>query len=140
MFGDKKPKVGIVIGEFHKDIAEKMLEDAKKKLDEKGAVLKQTVWIPGSFEAPLAAKKLLERTDIDCLVVLGFIEKGETMHGQQMGLVVAKTLKELELQYGKPIGMGIIGPGAVRKQALKRIGYAGAAVEASLKMLEFLKK
>jgi len=129
-------RVGIVIGEFHRDIAEAMLEDAKKVAGAEKAEIKEIIWVPGTYEAPLMVRKLLKRGDIDCVVVLGFIEKGETLHGEEMGLVTSFIFKKLELEYTKPVGMGIIGPGATKEQAWKRISYAGAAVRAALKMCD----
>lgn len=126
-------KFGIVVSEFHRAIAEAMLSDAKKKAKELKISL-ETMWVPGTYESPLAVKALLQRKDVAAVVVLGFIEKGETLHGEQMGLVVSKLLKELELQYEKPVGMGIIGPGATYVQAKKRISLASHAIEAAWKM------
>ena len=131
-------RIGIVIGEFHKEIAEAMLEDAKKTIGGEKAALKEVVWVPGTYEAPLMVRKLLKRDDIDCVVVLGFIEKGETLHGEEMGAVTSYLFKQLELEHSKPVGMGIIGPGATEEQARKRIGYAGNAVRAALRMCERL--
>ena len=125
-------KIGIVIGEFHKEIAEAMLADARAAAGEHEL---EVVWIPGTYEAPLMVKKLLAG-DVDCVVVLGFIEKGETLHGEEMGQTCSLLFKQLELEFGKPVGMGIIGPGATEEQAKKRIQYAGAAVKAALKMCE----
>jgi len=131
-------RIGIVIGEFHKRIAEAMLEDAKKAVQEGGAELKEVVWVPGTYEAPLMVRKLLKGGNVDCVAVLGYIEKGETLHGEEMGTVTSLIFKQLELEYNKPVGMGIIGPGATEEQARERIGYAGAAVRAALKMCEKL--
>lgn len=128
-------RIGIVIGEFHKEIAESMLEDAKKAAE--GAEV-EVVWVPGTFEAPLMVRTLLSREDIDCVVVLGFIEKGETLHGEEMGQTCSLLFKQLELEFSKPVGMGIIGPGATEEQAKKRIHYAGNAVKAALKMCDKL--
>lgn len=131
-------RVGIVIGEFHKEIAKAMLEDAENAIGKEKAVLKETVWVPGTYEAPLMVRKLLKRTDIDCVVVLGFIEKGQTLHGEEMGSTTSLLFKQLELEYGKPVGMGIIGPGATPEMARKRIHYAGNTVRAALRMCELI--
>ena len=126
-------KVGIVVGEFHKEIASGMVESAKKKCLELGAEC-EVVWVPGTYETPLAVRKLLRRDDIDCAAVLGYIERGETLHGKQMGQTVSLILKQLELELSKPIGMGLIGPGATEEQARKRLGYGARAVNAAIRM------
>ena len=136
----QKIRIAVVIGTFHRQVAEEMLVRMREKAEEMDADIAEVVEVPGSYEAPVVVKKLLERADVDCAAVAGFIEKGETLHGEQMGLVVSKALKKLELQYSKPVGMGIIGPGATEEQALKRLDYGAAAVEAAVKMVEVLKK
>ncbi len=133
-------RLGVVVGKYHKEIAEALLADAQAAAKELKVALDPVVRVPGSYEVPLIAQALLEREDIDGLVVLGFIEKGETLHGEQMGLVVARLLKELELRHRKPVGMGIIGPGAVKGQARRRVEYAGAAVRAVVEQAELLRK
>lgn len=127
-------RIGIVIGEFHKEIATEMLEKAKKRCLELGAACDNVIWVPGTYEAPLAVRKLLRRDDIDCVAVLGYIEKGKTLHGEQMGHTISLILKQLELKFSKPIGMGLIGPGATKEQAKKRLHYGARAVEAAVKM------
>jgi 6,7-dimethyl-8-ribityllumazine synthase len=127
-------RVGIVVGEFHKEIAVEMLDRAEKKCLELGTACENVIWVPGTYETPLAVSKLLRRDDIDCVAVLGYIEKGETLHGEQMGQTISLILKRLELELSKPIGMGLIGPGATEEQARKRLDYGARAVEAAVRM------
>jgi 6,7-dimethyl-8-ribityllumazine synthase len=95
--------------------------------------------VPGAYETPLVAKKLLEQRDVDALVVLGFIERGETLHGEVMGHVVHRSLLELGLARDKPVGLGLIGPGATKKQAeARKKGSAKNAVRAVHHTLEAL--
>ena len=97
------------------------------------------VRVPGSYETPLAAQVLLERSDVDALVVLGYIERGETLHGEVMGHVVHRALLDASLRHRKPVGFGFIGPGALPRQAEKRKDeYARAAVRAAVQMLGVL--
>ena len=131
-------KMGIVIGEFHREIAEAMLKDAEKAAEQEKAQI-EVEWVPGTYEAPLIVRKFLKRKDIDCVTVLGFIEKGETLHGEEMGQVTSLLFKQMELEYNKPVGMGIIGPGATEEQAWKRISYAGRAVKAALRMCDLIR-
>ncbi len=126
-------RVGIVIGQFHRDIADAMVAAAKEQIAEAGAELVETLWVAGSYETPLAAQSLLREPSIDVVVALGFIEKGETLHGEVMGHVVHRALIDLALKHNKPVGIGIIGPGATAEQAHNRkVEYAKAAVRAAL--------
>jgi len=68
---------------------------------------------------------------VDGAACLGIIEKGQTQHGLAMGQAVIKTLLELQLKYNKPVGLGIIGPGAEPRHIAPRIEpHARAAIGA----------
>ncbi len=132
-------RLGIVVSEFHYDITRLMEEKAKDHAKFLGAKVVKIIRVPGSFEIPLATKTLLERNDIDAVVCLGAIIKGETKHDEIIGVNVARKLMDMAVQYGKPVGLGIIGPGATRLQAQERIEeYARRAVEAAIKTFKRL--
>ena len=104
--------LGVVCGSFHRDNIEIMLEYAKDEAVSKNWTVQEIVWVPGSMEAPLALDRILQKEDIHGAIVLGIIEKGETDHGLVMGQSVTRSIIDLQIKYNKPIGLGIIGPGA----------------------------
>ena len=55
---------------------------------------------------------VLAEESLDGAIVLGIIERGETLHGLAIGLAVTRSIIDLQLETGLPIGLGIIGPGA----------------------------
>ncbi len=120
----KKKRIAIVVAQFHKEIADAMVASAEKTAQECSAMVHAIIRVPGCFEIPLAAKRLLLKKNIDAIVVLGYIERGETLHGEVMGYVVHHALMQLQLELMKPIGFGIIGPGATEAQARKRMKSA----------------
>ena len=130
-------RVGVVIGEFHNTLMDRMLEDARVAAVSMNATIDEVVWVPGTYEAPLVVEKMLE-SDLDAVVVVGYIEKGSTLHGQEMGATCSLVFKQLELEYSKPVGMGIVGPGATAEQAESRVAYAGNATRAAIRMARFL--
>ncbi|MBI4272450.1 6,7-dimethyl-8-ribityllumazine synthase [Candidatus Uhrbacteria bacterium] len=133
----KKTRIALLATEFHPRIADQMIAEASKKIEELGGRLASIIRVPGAYEIPLVATHLLSEPLLDALVVLGYIEKGETLHGEVMGHVVHTALMDLQLKYDKPIGFGIIGPGATEEQALMRIKpVAERAVEAVCKIHE----
>ena len=88
------------------------------------------------MEVPLQLKRLLLRESVDGAIVLGIIEKGETQHGLVMGQAVTKGIIDLQLASMKPIGYGIIGPGAKMEQINERLKpYARKAILAVQDML-----
>ena len=105
-------KLGIVCGSFHRDEVERMLEYARDEAASKNWDVVEVAWVPGSMEAPLALDRMLQNEDVHGAVVLGIIERGQTDHGLVMGQSVTKAIIELQISHNKPIGLGIIGPGA----------------------------
>lgn len=135
---DAPVRVGVVIGEFHNRLMDRMLEDARIAAEDMNATVDEVVWVPGTYEAPLVVEKMLESDQLDAVVVVGYIEKGSTLHGQEMGSTCSLVFKQLELEYSKPVGMGIIGPGATAEQADGRVAYAGNAMRAAVRMARFM--
>tara|TARA_Y100001970_G_scaffold3439_1_gene3960 strand:+ start:4162 stop:4566 length:405 start_codon:yes stop_codon:yes gene_type:complete len=128
--------VAIVAGSYHKDKVEKMVEIVKKFSSENDFLIEEVAWVPGAMEIPLQTKRLLLRNSIEAVIVLGIIEKGKTDHGLVMGQAVTKAIIDLQLVSMKPIGFGIIGPGAEEKQISERVEmHAKQAVSAVLDML-----
>jgi 6,7-dimethyl-8-ribityllumazine synthase len=135
----KKPlsiTLALLAAEFNVPLIDAMIRAAVDEAERAGARVTFTERVPGCYEVPLAAKRLIARDDVSAVVVVGYIEKGETLHGVVMGHVVHRALMDLSLAHDKPVGLGIIGPGATAQQAEQRKdGYARAAVRAALASL-----
>ena len=128
--------IAIVAVSYHKESVEVMVEKAKEIATETNLIVEEVSWVPGSMEVPLQIKRLFLRDSIDGAVVLGIIENGETKHGLVMGQAVTNALIDLQIASMKPIGFGIIGPGAKPEQIEKRLlPYAEKAVLAVSEML-----
>ncbi|MCY0850531.1 6,7-dimethyl-8-ribityllumazine synthase [Sulfuracidifex metallicus] len=133
-------KLGIVVADFNYDITYLMLQKAISHAKFLGAQVKIVFKVPGSYDMPLAVKKLLER-DVDAVVTLGAVIRGETKHDEVIGAQIARLIADLSLQYGKPVTLGVIGPGATHEQAVERIEeYANRAVESAVKLALRYKK
>ena len=129
-------KIAIVCGSFHKQQIEKMLTYAKEEASAHNLEVSNVIWVPGAMEVPLALDRALEHEDIVGAACLGIIEKGSTQHGLAMGQAVIKSIIELQLVHEKPIGLGIIGPGAEEHHIEPRMEpHARAAVSAISSML-----
>ena len=124
-------KIGIVCGSFHRAEVERMLEWANDESSKFGLTVSDVVWVPGAMEVPLALDRLLCRDDFDGAACLGIIEKGQTKHGLAMGQAVIKSIIDLQLTWNKPVGLGIIGPGAKPEHIEPRLEpHARAAIAA----------
>ncbi|MCD6428679.1 MAG: 6,7-dimethyl-8-ribityllumazine synthase [Desulfurococcales archaeon] len=117
-----------------------MLQKALNHAKFLGAEVAYVVKVPGTFEIPLAVRELLKLPDVDGVVALGAVIQGETKHDELVAQQAARKILDLGVEYGKPVALGIIGPGASRMQALERVeDYARRAVEAAVKMVRRLK-
>ena len=133
--GLKTVKLGIVVAEFNYDITYLMLQKAIEHAEFLGAEVSYVIKVPGSYDIPIAVKTLLEREDVDAVVTLGAVIQGETKHDEIVAHNAARKLIDLSIEYGKPVTLGIIGPGASRAQAAERIEeYSRRAVEAAIKL------
>lgn len=136
---DEPVKIGAVVSEFNYDITMMMLERAKEHAQFLGSEITQIVKVPGVFDMGLAIKKLLERNDIDGVVALGAVIEGETEHDDIVIQHASRKIADLAIEFGKPVGLGITGPGMTRLQAEARIERGKAAVETVVKLHRRLK-
>jgi 6,7-dimethyl-8-ribityllumazine synthase len=134
MVKEGKIRIGAVVSEFNYDITMMMLERAKEHAQFLGAGITQIVKVPGVFDMGLPIKKMLERKDIDGVVALGAVIEGETEHDDIVIQHASRKIADLAVEYGKPVGLGVSGPGMTRLQAEERIERAKAAVEAVVKL------
>lgn len=132
--------IAFVLGSFHKDFITQMLNKGKDTANKLNLNVTEEVWVPGSMEKPILVKHLLKKEEIDGLVVLGIIERGETKHGLIMGEAIIRKIIDLQLEFEKPIGVGIIGPEVFPSQIPSRVeSYAEKAVTALAEMFTLLK-
>ena len=134
-----KYRIGIVCSEFNFDITQMMLERAKEHAKFLDADVTKVVMVPGVFDMPLAIKTLLKDKGIDAVVTIGAVIEGETEHDQVVIGQAARKITDLAVEFEKPVGLGISGPGMSRLQAADRIERAKDAVESVVKQLKMLK-
>jgi 6,7-dimethyl-8-ribityllumazine synthase len=75
-------KVAIVAGRFNEVVVEKLVDGAASCLRRHGVAEDdiELIWVPGAYEIPLVARRLAERGDIDAIVTLGAVVRGQTAH------------------------------------------------------------
>ena len=127
--------IAIVTADFNQEVTSKMLDVALEKAQSLKLNIKFTCKVPGIFDMPIVIDALLQKKEIDAVVTLGAVIKGETKHDELIANVVAKSLTELAVKYKKPVTLGITGPGMTERQAQARIRpVAERAVEAIVKI------
>ena len=133
-------RIAIVGSEFNFDITTMMIERAREEIDFLGAELGPVVKTPGVYDMPIAVQALMQRKEIDAVVTLGAVIEGETNHDEVIMNQAARKLADLSVQFSKPLGLGISGPGETRLQAQDRIENAAGAVRSVVKMVRRLRE
>jgi 6,7-dimethyl-8-ribityllumazine synthase len=131
-----KVRLGFVVSEFNHNITSRMLARATKHADSLGADVKYVCYVPGTFDMPLMIENLLRKRDVDAVVILGAVIKGETKHDEVVAGNASRLAADLSLKYGKPVALGISGPDMTEKQARDRINAVSTrAVTAAVRMV-----
>lgn len=128
-----------MVSEFNEQVTSRMLDVAQEKAKTLKLNVIFTCKVPGAYDMPLVIDVLLKRKDIDAVVTLGAIMKGQTKHDEVIANVTARALSELSIKHQKPVSLGITGPGMKERQAYARIRpVAERAVEAVTKISSVL--
>jgi 6,7-dimethyl-8-ribityllumazine synthase len=116
-------RFAIVVGRFNELINRKLVEGAQDCLVRHFAVEEDItiVWVPGSFEIPLTAKKLAKTKKYDALICTSAIIRGGTPHFDYLAAEVTKGIAAVSLETGVPITYGIITADTI-EQAIERAG------------------
>ncbi len=140
----KGVRLGIVVSRFNELVTKELLAgaiEAYKRLggDEADLVV---VWVPGSLELPLVAKKLAERPDIHAVVAIGAVIRGATYHFEVVANQSAAGLAKAQLDTGTPIVNAILTTDTLERaleRAGTKAGNKGAdAVMAAVEMVRAL--
>ncbi len=133
-----------MVSEFNQEVTSRMLSVAQEKAKTLKLKITYTCRVPGTYDMPIIVNALLQKKNVDGVVTLGAIRKGQTNHDEVIAHSAANALTELSLKYQKPVSLGISGPGMQERHAYARIRpVAERAVEAIVKItneLERIKK
>ena len=108
-----------------------MLEVALERAGALGMHVECVCRVPGAFDMPVAVDALLRNDAVQGVATLGAVIKGQTKHDEVISHATARALQDLSVRYGKPVSLGVTGPGMRERQAYARIRpVAERAVEA----------
>ena len=120
-------KVGIVIARFNDLITNKILSGCLDCLKRHGLDTSELsnqldiVWVPGSFELPIAAKTLMKKKSYDVVIALGAVIRGETSHYDVVISEASKGISQVSNETNVPIIFGVLTTDTMQ-QALERAG------------------
>jgi 6,7-dimethyl-8-ribityllumazine synthase len=114
---------GIVTAAYNPEITGALHKGAVNTLLKHGAQQDHIISkvVPGSFELTLAAQWLAERKEIDAVICIGCVIKGDTPHSDYICHAVAQGLKDVALKFNKPVIFGVLTPLSL-EQAQDRAG------------------
>ncbi|HWU36966.1 MAG TPA: 6,7-dimethyl-8-ribityllumazine synthase [Candidatus Acidoferrum sp.] len=117
---------GIVVSRFNEFITARLLEGALDALRRHGAEEGRitVVKVPGSFEIPLAAKRMASSGQYSAIICLGTVIRGATPHFEYIAAEVSKGVAAASLETGVPMGFGILTTDSI-DQAIERAGTKG---------------
>jgi 6,7-dimethyl-8-ribityllumazine synthase len=133
-------RLALVASEFNYDVTMMMLERAREEASFLHSPVTRELRVPGVYDMPLAVSKLLRSPEVDAVVTLGAVIEGETKHDEVVMNQASRKLLDLSVEAGKPVALGISGPGESRLQAQDRIDRAALAVQAAVKMARRLRE
>ena len=139
-----KTRIGIVVSEWNDRITDSLFKGAEESLLEHG-ILKENILVkhvPDSFELPLGAQWMLEKTSVDAVICIGCVIQGETRHFDFISQAVADGIMNVGLKFSKPVIFSVLTCNTM-EQAEDRAGgkHGNKGVEgavSALKMLELL--
>ena len=120
-------KVGIVIARFNDLITNKILSGCLDCLKRHGLDTSELsnqvdiVWVPGSFELPIAAKTLVKKKSYDVVIALGAVIRGETSHYDVVISEASKGISQVSNETNVPIIFGVLTTDTMQ-QDLERAG------------------
>jgi 6,7-dimethyl-8-ribityllumazine synthase len=119
----EKQRFALVVSRFNNFITDKLLSGAMDTLQRHGCPDDQitVVRVPGSYELPLTAKKLIAGGGYDAIICLGCVIRGQTPHFEYIAAECAKGIARVGLESGTPVAFGVITADTL-EQAIERAG------------------
>jgi len=137
-------KFAIVVAEFYDDLAAQLEDGARRGLRDCGVADEnvEVVRVPGCFELPIAARRLIAGDRLDGVVALGVVVRGETPHFDYVAGECARGIMNVQVTTGVPIGFGVLTTDDL-EQAQERAdpargdkGYDAAVAAATVAVIE----
>lgn len=136
-------KIYVISTSWHTRVMDGLVLGAMRELEKAGAKGVEVHKVPGAFELPLAAKWAFDQ-GADAVIALGVVIQGETPHFDYVCDSATSGLTQVQLEYGKPIGFGLLTVDD-EAQAIARAGLEGSkedkgaeSVQAALHMLSLI--
>jgi len=101
-------RIAIIAARWNIPIVNRLADGARRGLKGLGVSTIEDVSVPGAFELPFAAKQLALSGEVDGIVVVGAVIRGETTHYELVAGECGRGIMDVQLETGVPIGMGLL--------------------------------
>ncbi|MFN3939966.1 MAG: 6,7-dimethyl-8-ribityllumazine synthase [Chitinophagales bacterium] len=132
-------RIGIIVSEWNPEITDALLQACTETLAANKTQKENIfiVYVPGSFELPSAAQMLMEGMELDAIICLGCIIKGETQHDEYIANAIAHGIMMISVDYSTPVIFGVLTTNNL-EQAIDRAGgkYGNKGTEAAIAALK----
>ncbi|MER6395985.1 MULTISPECIES: 6,7-dimethyl-8-ribityllumazine synthase [unclassified Kitasatospora] len=118
-------KVAVIAAQWHEQVMNGLLDGAHRALKELGIDEPTVLRVPGTFELPVAAKRLADR-GYDAVIALGVVIRGGTPHFDYVCQAATAGLTQVSVDTGVPIGFGVLTCDN-EQQAVDRAGLPGSS-------------
>jgi 6,7-dimethyl-8-ribityllumazine synthase len=137
----RRRRFAIVAARFHEELTTRLVDGARDALRCHGVAEGDVsvVWVPGAFELPQTAMRLARSREVDGLICVGCVIRGETPHFDYVAGEAARGIADVGRLSGVPTTFGVI-TAETREQALARAGgeVGNRGAEAALAALELV--
>ncbi len=122
-FDARGRRFAVVVGRFNQVVTERLLEGALSAFRRHGVAEEdvEVAWVPGAFEIPVVARRLARSGEVEAVVCLGAVIRGETAHFDYVAGEAAGGIQRVALDTGVPCILGILTTDGL-EQALDRAG------------------
>ncbi|MEM7380893.1 MAG: 6,7-dimethyl-8-ribityllumazine synthase [Bacteroidota bacterium] len=119
----KQFRFGIVVSEWNDEITESLANGAREALIDCGALPENILrWnVPGSFELTFGCKKMIQQEDVDAVIAVGSVIRGETAHFDFVCSAAAQGIKDLNVAMDTPVIFCVLTDDTM-EQAIARSG------------------
>lgn len=139
-------RIGIVVARFNELVTKSLLSGALEGLERYGVPSShiKIIWVPGSYEIPLATKQLALTGQVDAIICLGAVIRGATAHFEYVASQAASGIANVSLEMNLPVIFGILTTDTI-EQAIERAGTKAGnkgfeAVQAAIEMVDLLRQ
>jgi len=119
----RRLRVAIVASRFNETISKRLVEGALRALTQHGVADEDVSlsWVPGAFELPVVARRVASSGEVDAVITLGAVIRGETAHFEYVAGPAATGVANASLETGVPIAFGVLTT-ETTEQAAERAG------------------